>query len=264
MPTAKQSERHDLITYKLLNIFCISEKKRHSSFKQKFAPLMNKNLSIPALLGVSFALLLGGCATESHQTIQPTEVSSVGTPYHGPKQLVSIGKFSNQSPYLRGLFSDGVDRLGSQAQVIFTGHLQQSGRFTVLDRTNLEETEQESALLGQEQKLQGAKFVLTGQVTEFGRKEVGDQQLYGVLGSGKKQIAYAKVVVNVIDVATSAIVYSAQGAGEYALSSREVIGFGGSASYDSTLNGKVLDLAIREAVDNLAKGVETKQWGAEQ
>ena len=30
-----------------------------------------------------------------------------------------------------------------------------------------------------------------------------------------------------------------------------MLGFGGTASYDSTLNGKVLDLAIREAVDNL-------------
>lgn len=31
---------------------------------------------------------------------------------------------------------------------------------------------------------------------------------------------------------------------------------GGTAGYDSTLNGKVLSLAIREAVDNLAIGVE--------
>jgi curli biogenesis system outer membrane secretion channel CsgG len=50
------------------------------------------------------------------------------------------------------------------------------------------------------------------------------------------------------------------GAGEYALSNREVIGFGGTASYDSTLNGKVLDLAIREAVDHLVEGVESGAW----
>ena len=50
---------------------------------------------------------------------------------------------------------------------------------------------------------------------------------------------------------------SAQGAGEYSLSNREVIGFGSTASYDSTLNGKVLDLAIREAVDNFVGGVES-------
>ena len=56
------------------------------------------------------------------------------------------------------------------------------------------------------------------------------------------------------------MVYSSQGAGEYALSNREIIGFGGTASYDSTLNGKVLDLAMREAVNKLVNAVESGQW----
>lgn len=63
-----------------------------------------------------------------------------------------------------------------------------------------------------------------------------------------------------VNVLTSQVVYSASGAGEYALSNREVLGFGGTASYDSTLNGKVLDLAIREAVDNLVQGMESRSW----
>ena len=97
---------------------------------------------------------------------------------------------------------------------------------------------------------------MTGDVTEFGRKEVGDRQLFGILGSGKEQIAYAKVTLNVVNTQTSEVIYSSQGAGEYSLSNREVVGFGTTASYDFTLNGKVLDLAIREAVDNLAKAVD--------
>lgn len=44
------------------------------------------------------------------------------------------------------------------------------------------------------------------------------------------------------------------------MSNREVIGFGGSAGYDSTLNGKVLDLAIREAVDRLVDGITQGAW----
>ena len=59
---------------------------------------------------------------------------------------------------------------------------------------------------------------------------------------------------------TSELVYSTQGAGEYSLSAREVIGFGSTAGYDATLNGKVLDLAIREAVNNLVAGIESKTW----
>ncbi len=102
--------------------------------------------------------------------------------------------------------------------------------------------------------------MITGDVTEFGRKEVGDHQLFGILGRSKQQIAYAKVALNVVDVQTSDVVFSSQGAGEYSLSNREVIGFGGTASYDSTLNGKVLDLAIREAVDSLVAGIESGAW----
>jgi curli biogenesis system outer membrane secretion channel CsgG len=55
---------------------------------------------------------------------------------------------------------------------------------------------------------------------------------------------------------TSEVVLSSQGAGEYSLSNREIIGFGGTASYDSTLNGKVLDLAIQEAVNHLVEQVD--------
>ena len=161
---------------------------------------------------------------------------------------------------MRGLFSDGADRLGGQAKTILIGHLQQTGRFVVVDRGNMEEIATEAALQGREQSLQGADYVVTGQVTEFGRKETGDIQLFGILGSGKKQIAYAKVTLNVVDVLTSAVVYSVQGAGEYELSNREVVGFGGTSGYDSTLNGKVLDLAVREAINHLVEGVESGAW----
>jgi curli biogenesis system outer membrane secretion channel CsgG len=60
----------------------------------------------------------------------------------------------------------------------------------------------------------------------------------------------------VVNTTTSEVVASSQGAGEYSLSNREIIGFGGTASYDSTLNGKVLDLAIQEAVNHLAAQVD--------
>jgi curli biogenesis system outer membrane secretion channel CsgG len=161
---------------------------------------------------------------------------------------------------MRGIFSDGVDRLGSQAKTILITHLNLSNRFSVLDRDNMSEIKQEAGLSKSEQTLKGARYVITGDVTEFGRKQVGDRQLFGIMGRGKSQIAYAKVSLNVVEVKTAEVIYSAQGAGEYKLSNREVIGFGGTASYDSTLNGKVLDLAIREAVDALVDGVEAGAW----
>jgi curli biogenesis system outer membrane secretion channel CsgG len=207
-------------------------------------------------LGTALFALLAGCATETSQAIASPQVQAATRTYNGTKRAVVVGKFDNRSNFMRGIFSDGVDRLGGQAKTILITHLQQTGRFSVMDRANLEEIKHESALKGQEQQLKGADFTITGDITEFGRKEVGDQQLFGIVGAGKQQLAYAKVSLYVVNVTTSEVVFSVQGAGEYKLSNREVLGFGGTASYDSTLNGKVLDLAIREAVDALATGID--------
>ena len=204
--------------------------------------------------------LIAGCATEQSRTLEVAKVASAGIPYSGTRSLISVGKFDNRSNYMRGIFTDGVDRLGSQAKTILITHLQQTGRFNVLDRDNLGEIKQEAGFAKSTQNIKGASYVITGDVTEFGRKEIGDKQLFGILGRGKSQIAYAKVSLNVVNVATSEFVFSAQGAGEYSLDSREVIGFGGTSSYDSTLNGKVLDLAMREAVNNLVNGIQSGAW----
>lgn len=212
-------------------------------------------------LAAAFAFGVAGCATESSRSLTVEKVQGAAAPYSGPKISMSVGKFDNRSSYGRGVFSDGVDRLGSQAKTTLIAHLQQSQRFNVLDRENMSETSEEAKIAGKAQKLKGASYVVTGDVSEFGRKEVGDQQLFGVLGRGKAQVAYAKVTVNVVDTETSEVVFSSRGAGEYQLSSREVLGFGGTSGYDATLNGKVLDLAMREAVNDLVAAKDAGRWG---
>ncbi|AZB93085.1 hypothetical protein DKE45_013305 [Acinetobacter pittii] len=206
--------------------------------------------------------LIACSTTETSRTIQSPQVTVATSQikYTGVKAPVSIGKFDNRSSYMRGVFSDNVDRLGGQAKTILETHLQQTGYFTVLNRDNLSEIKQEVGYSNTSQSIKGARYVLTGDVSEFGRKEVGDQQLFGILGRGKQQVAYAKVNLNVVDVKTSEVVHSVQGAGEYALGAREVLGFGSTASYDSTLNGKVLDLAVREAVNNLVTDIQNNRW----
>lgn len=221
---------------------------------------MKKRFFVFFVACLAAATLLGGCATETAQALTTARVESATRPFTGARVVVSIGKFDNRSAYMRGLFSDGVDRLGGQSRNILVSHLQQSNRFNVQDRDNLSATQQESKLRGQAQALQGAHFVITGDVTEFGRKETGDHQLFGILGKGKTQVAYAKVGLNVVNTRTAEVVHVVQGAGEYSLSNREVIGFGGTASYDATLNGKVLDLAIRQAVDRLASDLDQGAW----
>lgn len=204
--------------------------------------------------------LLSACATESSQIIESPKVATYQQAYQGTKAPLVVGKFDTRGNLGGGIFSNGNNQLVSQAKTILMTDLQQTGRFTVLDRTNMDEIRSEANYKGIQQSLKGARYIVTGDITEFGRKNVGDQQLFGLLGQGKTQVAYAKVTLNIVDVKTSEIVYSSQGAGEFKMSTREILGTGGYAGYDGTLNGKVLDLAIREAVNNLVNGIEQGQW----
>lgn len=221
---------------------------------------MLKQLALIALPLLTSLTVAGCSSTESSRIIETQAVESYGTGYSGPRAAISIGKFNNASPYLRGIFSDGTDRLGSQARTILKTHLSQTGRFDLFDRENLEAMAQEGQFAGEELAIEGADILVSGRVTEFGRKTTGDKQLFGILGRGKKQTAYSKVSINLVDAKTSRVVHSVQGAGEYALSDREVLGFGTESGYDSTLNGKVLNLAITDAVNKLVRSVESGQW----
>ncbi len=214
-------------------------------------------ISVSAL---AIALSLAGCATTTSTVIDTPKVNSYQSDYSGTKSKLAVGQFVNRSSFQNGIFSNGSDRLGSQAKTSIMSHLQQTNRFVVLDRDNMNMLQNEAQLAGTAQTLSGARYIITGDVTEFGRKNIGDKQFFGILGKGKSQIAYAKVTINIVDVTTSELVFTSQGAGEYSLSEREVIGFGSTAGYDSTLNGKVLDLALREAVNNLVDGIESGAW----
>jgi len=231
-------------------------------YRLKSNSLSDNWFSVVVLLLVVFGIV--GCATESHRMVVSEKVESYGVAYNGPKTTMVVGNFQNRSSYMQGLFSSGSDKLGNQAKTILKTHLQQTNRFNVVDRQNLQQNEQEAKFLGSKQNIQGARYTVTGDVTEFGRKVTGDRQLFGIFGAGKKQVAYAKVSLNIVDVLTSQIVYSTQGAGEYEMSNREVLGTGGTAGYDATLNGKVLNFAITESVNNMVRDIENGVWKIQQ
>ncbi|MDQ2312343.1 CsgG/HfaB family protein, partial [Pluralibacter gergoviae] len=135
------------------------------------------------------ALVLGGCATESSRSLEVAKVATYQQPWQGQRSPIAVRKFDNRSDYMNGIFSDGVDRLGNQSKTILITHLQQTGRFSVLDRMNTQEIKAEAGISGKSQQIKGASWVITGDVTEFGRKETGDRALFGILGRGKSQVA---------------------------------------------------------------------------
>lgn len=199
-------------------------------------------------------------ATESHRAIEVNSVQSRGTAYSGPKYRLVIAEFTNRSPYMSGIFSDNKDRLGAQARNILMTHLSQSGRFVLMDRDNMQNLATEAGYSGTKQAITGGQVVLTGAVTEFGRREVGRQDL--VFHRSRTQVAYAKVTLSIVDVKTSQVQFSCQGAGEFDLTDRGVLGFGSTAGYDATLADKVLNLAMIEAINRLVEGLESNAWTA--
>ncbi|MCC6580217.1 MAG: CsgG/HfaB family protein [Phycisphaeraceae bacterium] len=207
-------------------------------------------------------VMLTGCQPpkQTQQALQVDTVAVKNKPYSGERYRVALGKFENRSPYMNGIFSDKKDKLGMQAKTNLAAHVAMSNRFVIMDRTNIGELALEADISGKTQKITGAQIVLTGMVTEFGRREIGIMGLGGILQRKRTQIAYAKVTVNAVDVRTSQIVYSAQGAGEVEVSNEHVLGFGTEAGYDPTLVDKVLNLAMIEVVNRLVEGLENGSW----
>jgi curli biogenesis system outer membrane secretion channel CsgG len=124
--------------------------------------LKNKTIQMKKYILISItAMALTGCVQEGARTLPIQKVASAGIPTTAVKVPVSVGKFDNRSSFMRGVFSTGEDRMGSQAQTILVTHLQQSQRFSVLDRSVMTEIKQEASLKKQTQTLKGADYVIT-------------------------------------------------------------------------------------------------------
>ena len=104
-----------------------------------------------------------------------------------------------------------------------------------------------------------ADYLIVGSVTEFGRK---DQSEVGIFSRTKKQTAYSKVHIRLIDVYTGQILYSEEGVGEAFSEAGTVFGVGQKAGYDSSLNDKALEAAITNLSSNIIENLLEKEWRA--
>jgi len=109
-------------------------------------------------------------------------------------EVPSGRQFDNRSNYMRGLCSDGVDRLGAR-QDILIGHRQETGRFEVMDREHMEEIAREVQMPGKQQALKAAESRSPATVVESGARRPGTR---AVRYPGKRHIGgrYSKVTVS--------------------------------------------------------------------
>ena len=174
------------------------------------------------------------------------------------KRKVAIGRFSNETQYAKGIFYDKEnDPMGKQALDILSSKLAASGKFLLLERSDLSTLLEESKKGGNALSTIGADYMIIGSITEFGRKNVGKS---GVFSTSKTQTVEAAVTVRLIDVSTGLIIYSDEARGSADLTTKTTLGVGGRAGYDATLSDKAISEAIGQLVENIINKSTDKAW----
>lgn len=176
------------------------------------------------------------------------------------KRKVAIGRFSNETEYGKGLFYDkDNDPTGKQALDILSAKLGASGKFIRLERNDLQQLLEEANRNGQSaQQAIGADYMIIGSITEFGRKNTSQSQVFT---TSKTQTVEAAVSIRLVDVATGQIIYSDQGKGSAEITTKSTfVGTGGHAGYDATLSDKAISAAIDQLVENIINKLSDKPW----
>ena len=212
---------------------------------------------------------MNACATVPQDKVQPVQQKPVVSKTlketvreapTGLKRKVAIARFSNETKYGQSFFLDkNNDRIGKQAVDILSAKLITTEKFIILERADLDKIQRELEIGNASQLRNMADYLIIGSVTEFGRK---DQSKVGIFSRVKKQTAYAKVHIRLLDVYTGQILYSEEGEGEAFSEAGTVIGIGDRAGYDSTINDKALEAAIADLSSNIIENLLDKPWRA--
>lgn len=225
----------------------------------------------PAAAVLSALVLVAGCATQAPPVAsveapqsairqQQAQQAIAQTPAIRPalKRKIAIGRVSNETTFGRSLLRDDAgDPVGKQVSDMLAKALTESGSYVVLERSDLSKLKDEAQLTGAKQQLVGVDALIMGSLSEFGRKAVGQS---GFVSNSKKQVAFAKIDLRLVDVTTGQSFFAASGAGESSTESSTTFGFGSQAAYDGTLNDSSIRQAISEVVNRLTTELQRRPW----
>ena len=229
-------------------------------------------MQIKLICGVLFfSLFFSACATmqqskEHEIPKQSTIIKSASVAQKdaqvakptGVKRKVAIARFTNETRYGQSFFIDNDNnRIGKQAMDILSAKLFQTGKFIMLERADLSKIDNELKMKNHKKLDNAADYIILGSITEFGRKDVSD---VGLFSRVKKQEAFARVHIRIVDVSTGQIIYSDEGKGTAFSEAGNVMGVGDKAGYDSQLNDKAIDAAISDLASNIIEHMLDKPW----
>ena len=171
------------------------------------------------------------------------------------KRKVAIGRFSNETQYAKGIFYNREnDPIRKQALDILSSKLALSEKFILLERDDLDLLVAEA---GENMKKIGADYIILGSITQFGRKNEGQQKVFS---STKTQTVEAGVSIRLVETSTGLIIYSDEAKGFAEATTKETLGLGGKAGYDATLSDKAISAAISQLVENIINKCMDKPW----
>ena len=221
---------------------------------------------IITLFSISLSyLMISGCATVTNPTIVPAEANKPvvsktieNQPKHFIKRKVAIGRFTNETNYGKGFFDKSSEHgIGRQAMDILSSRLAASEKFIMLEREDMDLINSELEMNNLGSINIAADYLILGSISEFGRNTTGE---VGMFSRTKKQTAFAKVNIRLVDVSTGQVIYSEEGSGEAFSEVGTVLGAGSRAGYDSSLNDKVISAAISKLVNNIIENLTEKPW----
>lgn len=232
---------------------------------------MSKKFNTPMATTAAMVIGLSGCAVQTPPIAQreaPQPVSAQkaaqqviisqapATPTL--KRKIALGRITNETNYGQSLLRDRHDDpLGKQVTDLMSKALTESGAYLVFERPDISRIESEGRLTDAKINLIGVDALIIGSLTEFGRKTVGAT---GFASNSKRQVAFAKVDVRVVDVTSGHVFFATSGAGEASTETSSTFGFGSQASYDGTLNDAAIRQAVSEAVNRLSVEMNARPW----
>jgi len=223
------------------------------------------------VFGVVLSILTTGCAIQTPSATQKEAPQSVASQKAAQQALatqapaapvlkrkIALGRLSNETNYGRSLLRDRYDDpLGKQVTDLMSKALTESGAYLVFERPDINRVFAESQIAGTKLNLIGVDALIIGSLTEFGRKVVGES---GFLSSSKRQVAFAKVDIRLVDTSNGHVFFAASGSGEASTETASTFGFGSQAGYDGTLNDAAIRQAISDVVNRLNTELSNRPW----
>ncbi len=224
-------------------------------------------MKLKYLVLVIGSVTLSACTSSTKSTInkpivEKMQVSKTIAESQGKslKRIVAIGRFSDETKRGNSFLIDKTNnRIGKQASDILSARLTDSGKFLMLERTDLDNLMEEKHRIKAPHEYAGADYMIMGSVSEYGRSTTSN---VGIFSRNKIQKAYVTVNVRLVDTKTSQVIYSEEATGEAVSEANHVFGVGERAGYNSSLDDKALSAAISKLVSNIIENLLDSPWQA--